>query len=886
MNGEEIGLVIAIIFAVLVLTPAIVGCQEEEAERERLHLEELLYRNAREEAASRAARLVHDPGASTDLRRVGKYILCLVLHDRFRTSRADFHSKTEAARQAVRTFQAYLKESTGNRMDIKARFFLAVLLQDRARWLMEVNDVLHAVDISHDLEASSGGFRSVLNPPPPAARDTDEQRRLRLWARLRLDINIHLYARLYSPEDVRRPQFLNLALQKLFQFALDHGGTPAGNLAYFYYGRTWALRGDDGEARKVFLDLWKSVPWSERNAPLIEEVLWHLCCLDMRHDRTAAVVTGVALLKKRLRTSSRIPSRYAVLAMGEAVLALWKTHGPGVAADTLEADAAWLDRMGCPSAWIRFPAYAAKLAPRTRSTTTPTTHPPLMLLTAQGLLEAGRPDEALAWSARLTRTPVLPASIQDRAWRILSRAWEALGFLREAVFAVQRRTKILRSDPATARRLALLWKKIADRSASPGDREQYLRARAAAPRPPGRMEYEAGMRAYRTDALEEALQWLSRVEAGSLYHPLALAFHGYIRYLLLDPRAPDPGAQKEILNLLKALNHVKSSAPNWMPAQALRFLTQALVKKAMGDTPGALEDVSGFEERFRNQSPQVVAEALKVRLRLLLDQGCLDRAEKTLTHLQEQFPGRRATGEACLVLGRSLRKDARLDRDTDPPRISNTSRLRLERSIDLRRRAAVILKADFPSQDRYVLADDEMAVGRHHQALELLEVLWQGNPPELREHRRALELRRIRCLIELNRHLEAEQALRSCLKRKPDHLKPLKLLAVLLGGTIKRTPDGFEDRPHLDRAIEAQAIWERIKEYAEQSTPYPSLWFEAQMHLALLSYRAGKKHWVQRILRWIRVSGYEDLGGGGVAEKLQWLEGRIAPDRSKKRDDG
>jgi len=400
------------------------------------------------------------------------------------------------------------------------------------------------------------------------------------------------------------------------------------------------------------------------------------------------------------------------------------------------------------------------------------------------------------------------------------------------------------------------------------------------------MEYEAGMRAYRTDALEEALKWLARVEAGSLYHPLALAFRGYIRYLLLDPRAPDPAAQEKILSVLKSLNHVKSNAPNWMPAQALRFLTQALVKKGMGDKAGALEDLSGFEARFRNQSPQVVAEALKVRTRLLMDQGRQEEAERTLTLLLEQFPGRRATGEACLILGRSLRSGVRLDRDTDPPPLGHRSRLRLERSIDLRRRAAAILKADFPPQDRYVLADDEMAVGRHPRALELLEDLWRRNPPELREHRGALELRRIRCLMELNRLVEAEQALLACLKRKPDHLKPLKLHAVLLGGTLVRSLEGFSDRPYLDRPVEAQAIWERIKEYAEQSTPYPSLWFEAQMHIALLSYRAGKKHWVLRILRWIRLSGYEDLGGGEVAKKLEWLGQRIAQDMLKKRDNG
>jgi len=873
MEWEEIGLVIAILFMVLVVLSGGAGCQEKDAEQERLRLEALLYRNAWDEAADQAALLIRNPASSAALRRVGRYILCLHRHHGFRVSRAGFPAKTEAACQAVQAFRAFLEGATAAPMEIKARFYLATLLQGRARWRMEVNDVLYAVEIDQDLTRSSCHFHEVVNLITDASHDTGEMRQLKLWARLRCYINFYLHARLYSPGDPRRATNVSNAWKYLKKIAWDHGGTAAGNLATFYWGLTLILYGASGRAEEVFLDIWKTVPWNDRNAPLLEEVLWTLCRLDIEHGRPASVVSRVALLKKRLRSSSsRIPSRFAVLAMGEAVLARMTLEGARVAADTLEADATWLDRIGCPSARIRLPAYAVKLAEAARSVITPESHSKLILLTARGLLEAGTPLETLTWCGRLTRDHRLPFPVRQEAWHMASRAWEARNFLREAVRALQNAGTTGGAQREAKNRLAGMWKKIWERSRSPEDRARYHKARQAVPQPEGRLEYENGMQAYRRDAFEEAHEWLTRVGEKSRYYPLALAFRGYIQYLLLDPDTPDRSRQEGILTLLETLNHLNIGSPNWMPAQSLRYLTQALVKKRMGDLTGALADVHLFENRFKDQSPQVVAEALKVRVCIHLDLDQEELAEVALNVLQGLYPEQRAAMEACLILGRHLRTARSALADPDGNQLPPTTRLRLKKSVSLRRKSARSLKKDFPPLDRYILAADEMTLGCFDQALARLNTLVQERPPQLSRHRHGLELRRIKCLMELGRLEQAETALETMLQEKPNHLKPLVLHAVLLGGTLMQCKEGFQDRPYLDRRVQAKAIWDRIKEYGQKQTPYPAIWFEAQLHLALLNFRAGNPDLVRRIIQWVRVSGYEDLGGEEFAKKFRWLE--------------
>ncbi|MBN2489532.1 MAG: hypothetical protein JXQ29_01595 [Planctomycetes bacterium] len=868
-------MVLARILAVLLLLAPPVPAQDGTAESVRQRLEELLHTGRRAEAAAEAARLAGDPAVESGLRRVGTFVRCQVLQEHFRLTRSHPRLAIETARQAERAWREFLRDAGSGLMDLKARYLLGVFLQDRARWRLELNDVLWATEIDRDLTDSGRELRAVIQAIAPDSPD-DELAAIRAWARARACINLYLFARLYSPYDARHRVNLMHALEALERIAEEYPGLPAGNCAYFYYGLAWVLYGAAPEAREardkareVFLDLWNSVPWIEQNATFLEEVLWNICRLDLQHGEAGRVVAAAAVLRQRYESLESPPGRHAALVLGEAALAQLAADGVEAAVDALEADARWLARRGSTAGDSALADAAARVAAAAGSQVTPRTHPRFMGMAARGLLRQGDPLQALLWTAPLLREPALAAPLRGAAFAAASQAWEARGFLREALHAhlwgnAAGNDGAPEEVAAALRRTVALRRRIARESGLAADRRALEEAEARVPRPAGEMEFRAGVRAYENGALAEARAWLERVPASSNYHPLALALSTHVRYLTL-PEAPAADDElRAILAALEALDALSPRAPNWLAAQALRCLTQALAKRALGDLEGAEEDLAGYEEQFSAQ-PHLVPEALKLRIGIAARRNRPAAARATLTTLRERFPGHRALGEACLILGRHLRGGA------DPPAAD------LRESVALRQEARRILDGEFPSRDCYLLAVDEMALGEAARALTILDELARLDPPVLHGVRDALALRRVRCLIALDRAPDAEPILAEVLQRKPSHLQPLRLRALLLGGTVVKEGQHFCERRHLGRSEEAFEIWERIKRHAELDTPYGPLWYEAQFHVALLNYWAGNSRRVSACYRWIEVSGYPVFHGHALAEHFRWLAERVPP---------
>jgi tetratricopeptide (TPR) repeat protein len=858
---------------------------DADADRERHRLEDLLYSGRRAEAAAGAERLMRDPTAPSSLRRVGAMIRCEVLLGNFRLARSDPRLADAAARQAERALRQFLRKRGSGLVDLKARFLLGLFYQERARWRFELNDVLYAAEIGEDLTASSRAFKVVIDRVPPD-EDNVELAGYRTWSRVYRSINFYLFARLYAPGNLKREANLDLALKSLFQLAREFPGLPAGNYAYFYHGHALELYGAVENAREVFLDLWRAVPWDTSSAPLLEEVLWNLCRIDAARGRPSRVIAAVSLLRKRIEPTARVPSRYVVMACGEAAVAQLQVHGPRDAAHAFEEMAAWLDRRSARSAVFRLPRYAARLAPAVRSRVKPQSHPRFILMAARGFVRRGEPVRALEWTALLNRTRCrIGAAFRRDALEIASRAWELRGYLREAIVAHRLSIETLPHADAEARleaqrRTAALWGRLARRTGSALDRKRYAAARAAVPRPAGEMEYEAGWRAYKNGSFTEALEWLAKVDDRSPLWPIALALRAHIRYRTLPPTAAARSELERILRMLERLDNMRPRARNWMPAQSLRYLTQAMVKRALGDLDGAVADLRGYEDQFASQ-PHLVTEALKARVAVHLERGDEDAARAALTVLRERFPEHRALGEAALILGRHLRARAYGDRSTG--RSTEIDRGRLEESVRHRRHALQILGAAFNDRHRYLLAIDEMALDHPGRALVILDDLKRRRSKVLREVEDGLELRRVRCLMRLGELEKAAAVLIQVIQRKPNYLAPLELQAVLLGGTLVRRDGNLIERRYLGRSGEAFVVWERIKNHAERTTPYRALWFEVQFHLALLNYWERNLERVRAILEWIEASDYSPFSGHPEADRFRWLAERVGypvPDES------
>jgi len=667
---EENRVFAAFALALVLIATAPLGAQDmdAEADKERHRLEDLLYSGRRTEAAAGAERLMQDPAAPPSLRRVGAMIRCEVLLGNFRLARSDPRLCDAAARQAERALLRFLREDGTSLVDVKARFLLGLFYQDRARWRLELNDVLYAAEIGEDLESSSRAFKAVIDRVPPDEENI-EVAGFRTWSRVYRSINFYLFARLYAPGNLKRETNLDLALKSLFQLAREFPGLPAGNYAYFYHGHALELYGAVENAREVYLDLWRALPWETSSAPLLEEVLWDLCRIDAEQGRPSRVIAAVSLLRERIEATTRVPSRYVVMACGEAALAHLKVHGPRDAVHAFEEMADWLDRRSARSAVFRLPEYAVRLAEAARPLVKPESHPRFILMAARGFVRRGEPVRALEWTALLNRARSgVGAAFRRDALEIASRAWELRGFLREAIVA--HRLSIQTLSPADAearleaeRRTAALWGRIARRTGSARDRRRYAAARDAVPRPAGEMQYEAGWRAYKNGSFAEAMEWLAKVDDRSPFWPIALALRAHIRYRTLPPTAAARPELERILRMLERLDQVRPRARNWMPAQSLRYLTQAMVKRALGDLDGAVADLRGYEDHFASQ-PLLVTEALKARVAVHLEREDVGAARAALTVLAERFPDHRALGEASLLLGRHLRVRAYGERAT------------------------------------------------------------------------------------------------------------------------------------------------------------------------------------------------------------------------------
>jgi len=877
IGGEENPVVVALALVLVMIATGPLGAQGDDADRERRRLEDLLYSGRRAEAAAGAERLMQDPLAPSALRRVGAIIRCQVLLGNFRLARSDPRVASEASRQAERALLGFLREGDASPVDLKGRFLLGLFYQDRARWRLELNDVLYAAEIGQDLEASSRAFKVVIDRIAPDEMN-DELAGFRTWSRVYRSINFYLFARLYAPGNLKREANLDLALRSLILLAREFPGLPAGNYAYFYHGHALELYGAVENAREVFENLWRSVPWQTTTAPLLEEVLWNLCRINAAHGRPSRVIAAVSLLRDRIEATARVPSRYVVMACGLAAMARLEVYGPPEAVHAFEEMAAWLDRRSARSAAFRLPGYAVKLAEVARPIVRPASHPRFILMAARGFVRGDEPVRALAWSSLLirARSGVAPA-FRREAFEIASRAWERHGYLREAIvahgLAIDSSTRADGNAGLEAkRRTAALWARLARETGSALDRARQAEARAQVPRPAGEMEYEAGWRAYKNGAFAEALGWLAKVDAGSPFWPIALALRAHIRYRTLPPTATARPELERILRMLERLDNVRPRSRNWMPAQSLRFLTQAMVKRALGDLNGAVVDLRGYEDQFASQ-PHLVTEALKARVAVHLERGDEEAARAALTVLKERFPEHRALGEASLILGRHLRNEA-----YDGASTGESGRVdprRLEDSIRQRRRALGILGTAFADRDRYLLAIDEMALGQPGRALVILDDLKRRRSRVLREVEDGLELRRVHCLMALGEIEKAAAVLRAVVERKPNYLAPLKLQAILLGGTLVRQDGRLVERRYLGRSRDAFVIWERIKAHAERTTPYRALWFEVQFHFALLNYWERNPERVRTILGWIEASDYSPFTGHPDADRFRWLAERV-----------
>lgn len=818
---------------------------------------------------------------STYRTRAAAYLRCRRLYDRFRRGRTNPRLRAEIGRQTVRAYHD-LETAAGDAglpITLRIAYQLGKFHQDRARWRLDFNQVLYAVEIDADLTRSSNRFRVVTNTPaddvPPALPW------MRSLADLNDRVNLYLRARLLSASDVRKAAALNLAFDRLYQFFEANPGTLAGRRAYLYAGLCQELGGAPEVARAMFLDLVPNLAdaWTEQTTPFLSEAVYHFCRLDRTLSR-ATVGTGARarrsgraamlapILRRALNAQSRPPTRYAIRAFGEIALARIgdADRDPATAATRFEDDAAWLDRATRGHARSLLAPYARRLVDATPSFS-PKRHPLLGLLAAKGLEQdlkyaAGR-DLAL----RIARDPSREPALRHRAWETVARCWEGSGFRREAAKSLDAADRIFRGGESTHRYAASLWRKIAAASDSPRDQRRYDAALDRLPRAPGTIEYRAGMTHFRRAAYADARRWLLRVPAGSRFHPLAVAYATYSLYVLLDAEdATTPDQWEDALPALDALDRIPAGAPNLLPALALARLTEALILRKLGRQPEALRTLDGFEDRFTPHR-DLVAEALKFRIALQVERDAVGPAERTLAELSDRFPTHRGLGEASLILGRHLSRRARASARRVPDG--------LERSVRLRRNARTILRARFPATDRLLLAVDEMRLENWTRALELLDELDRKTPPALADRKPVIDDRRARCLMRLGRLAEARTVVDALVASRPNHVGPLRLKAILLGGTIDEANDRrFVSHRYLGKHRDAERIWSRLLEHASRTVPYGRLWFEAQFHRVLMFHWLGRPDYARQLTSFVRVD-YDDFGGEPFPSMLDWIQAEL-----------
>ncbi len=814
---------------------------------------------------------------ATDAKRaslLADYARARRLHQRSRRAPARLDVRLEVARQAEIAYRHVLNRAPPPPLTARGRHHLALLLQERARWRLDFNRVLHAVEIDDDLIGSAALFRAVFNTS--ATRLPDGDAWLRTSAELEQWINLYYRARLYSIEDSRRAPALREALTRLDAFAERHAGTLGEWRAFFYCARCLELYGDEEGACERYRDLLPAGEewWTPQTMPLLERAAADYCRLARRLDRDGsgarAAAQCAAIVERHARRLGRMPTPALAQVVGEAALAgaRWTP--------TADDAFAWIDRTaarfaedGAPAARRAFAPFARTLIART----TPAArlrHRHATLLAADGALRDVAPEQALDLALTVARDRQTTAPLRAEGWMIASRAWDRRGFEREAARAAERSAALDRSDE-TRRRVAALWSRIARRTNAAADVARADRARAILPTVRGALEHRSGMEAYRRGDFAEALAWLERIDATSPYRALALAHAAYARHLAA--RRDDTETARATLAMLEELDRLPADAPNLLPALALGRVTRALAHRRLGDSERARIALDGIEVTYGETRPSLVAEALTLRLACELDVGDVTAADATLATLESRYPLHRSLGEGALLLGRHLRRVASGESPGGGP--ATARHATLLRSVRLRRRARELLKGDFDARDHYALGLDELALGRPDRALEVFDRLLRRAPATLEAVLDTVRLARARSLLALDRDAEALEAIDDVLTRRPEHVAPLRLRAIALGGSITVDADGqVVAKPRLGRREEADRVWERLLEHHSTTNPYPDAWFEAQIHRALIRYFAARPDYARDLLAFHRID-HPEFGGERFRAAVAWIEARL-----------